>query len=135
MTPLKTILEALAAALETIAGLRVFSYMPDSLAPPAAIVQLPESIDYDLTFGRGADTYNLRVLLLVGKVSDRASTANLAQYLNAAGATSIKAAVEADPTLGGLVDDANLKRASGIGTYTVAGTEYVGALLDVEVTA
>ncbi len=132
---LQTILGGLAARLRTIAGLRAFDYMPEVIAPPTAIVQLPEGINYDLTFGRGADTYDLRVLLLVAKGTDRAASANLAGYLNAAGPTSVKAAVEADDTLGGLVDVANVKRARGVGSYTVAGVEYLGATFDVEVTA
>jgi hypothetical protein len=135
VTPLQTILAALATALDAIPGLRVFDYMPDAIAPPTAIVQLPEAINYDLTFGRGADTYDLRVLLLVAKGSDRAATKNLASYLDAGGPTSVKAAVEANDTLGGLVDVANVKRARGVGAYTVAGVEYLGAMFDVEVTA
>lgn len=132
---LSAIMDGLAAALRTISGLRVYAHVPDNLAPPAAIVQLPRSIDYDLTWGRGADVYTIPVLALVGSASDRASHANLAAYLDADGLTSIKAAIEADVTLGGVVDDARVSRADGVGAYTFAGVEYAGALLTVAIVA
>lgn len=133
MSTLAQILEGIATRLRTIAGLRVFDYMPDALAPPAAIVQLPRAIDFDLTFGRGSDTLDIRVLVVVGKASDRASTLNLAAYLNPDGASSVKAAVEADPTLGGRVDECEVTRADGIGSYTIAGQEFAGALFTLSV--
>lgn len=135
MTPLQAILDALAASLDAIPGLRVFGYTPDQIAPPTAIVQLPRSIDFDLTYNRGADTYVVPVLLLVGKVSDRASSANLASYLDAAGPTSVKAAIEVDDTLGGLIDDCRVTGATGIGSYTFAGVEYLGAEFNLVVVA
>ncbi len=135
MTPLSAILDALAAALEAIPGLRGYAYVPDVLAPPAAVVQLPTAIDFDVTWGRGADAYRVPVLLVVGAASYRAAHAALASYLDAAGPTSVKAAVEADSTLGGLVDDARVVRADGIGSYSFGATEYAGALFTIAITA
>jgi hypothetical protein len=130
---LRAILEAVGARLATIPGLRVFTHVPDVLAPPAAIVQLPRSVQFDLTAGRGADTYNLGVLVVVGKVSDRASTANLAQYLDAEGPTSIKEALDGD--LGGVVDSARVESYENVGSYPFAGVEYLGAEFQLEVVA
>lgn len=135
MTPLQAILKAIGVRLQTLAGLRVFDYMPDAIAPPTAIIQLPRSINFDLTWGRGADSYVIPVLLLVGKASDRAGSTNLASYLNAAGSTSVKAAVEADATLGGLVDDCRVTAANGIGSYTFGAVEYLGCSFDLAVVA
>ncbi len=135
MTPLADILGGLAARLRTIAGLRVLDYVPDAIAPPTAIVQLPRSIAFDLVAGRGADSVDLRVLVLVGAVSDRASTRNLARYLDGAGATSVKAAIEGEPTLGGLKVDAYVPRVENTGSYSFAGVDYLGALFVVNVTA
>lgn len=135
MTSLQAILDGIAARLRTLPGLRVVAYVPDQIAPPTAIVQLPRSIDFDLTYGRGADSYRIPVLLLVAKVSDRASSSNLAAYLAADGATSVKAAVEADSTLGGIVDDCHVAQATGIGSYTFGGIDYLGAEFTLEVVA
>ncbi len=127
---IEQIIDAIAARLRTITGLRVFDYMPDNIAPPAAIVQLPRNIDFDLTFGRGADLMMIPVLVLVAKVSDRASYNNLARYLALEGATSIKGAI--DGNLGGVVNDATVTRASGIGSYPVGGVDFMGATFETQ---
>lgn len=130
---LTDILEAIAGRLETIVGLRVFDHVPSALEPPAAVVQLPRSIEFDLTAGRGGDTYNLVVLLLAAKADARAAHLNLAKYLDAAGPSSIKETLDGD--LGGAVDTARVTRASDVGSYTFAGMEYLGAEFHIEVVA
>lgn len=127
---LQEIVEALAASLDGITGLRVYPHVPGALSPPAAIVQLPRTIDFDLTFARGADTYLFPVMVLVGAADDRAAHINLARFLDASGPSSIKAALDGD--LGGK-GDVEVKRATGVGSYSVGGIDYAGATLEVEV--
>lgn len=135
MTALQPILDAIGERLANIGALSVFAYVPDALSPPAAIVQLPRSIDFDLTYGRGADTYNVPVLVVVGRGDDRASHEALAAYLDAEGPWSVKAAVEGDSTLVGLVDDCRVTRADGVGAYSIGGIDYVGAIFTLAVVA
>jgi hypothetical protein len=90
----------IATALDTIAGLRCFDYVPDSLAPPAAVVE-PLEIDYDEAMNRGCEFYRAFILVIVGRMSDRSSQDRLDAYLTESGASSVKAALEADRTLGG----------------------------------
>ncbi len=134
MPALQAVLEALSSRLATIQGLRTFAYVPDLISPPCAIVQLPRTIDFDLVYGRGADTYTIPVMALVGKGDDRSSHSKLASYLNPDGPTSFKGVLEADPSLGNLVDDVRVLRADGVGAYTFGGVEYAGALFTVAVT-
>jgi DNA-binding NtrC family response regulator len=54
------------------------------------------------------------------------------QYLNSTGALSIKAAVEADVTLGGAAYTSRVTGWSDYGTIVIGGTEYMGARLSVE---
>lgn len=131
---LQAILDGLAVALRTIPELRVFSYSPDVIAPPAAVVQLPSSITYGITFGGALDTYTIPVLVLVGSASDRAAQSNLASYMSTTGPNSIKGAVAGDSTLGGIVDIATITRCTGAASYTIGGTDYLGARFDAEVT-
>jgi hypothetical protein len=91
---------ALGVKLDTIAGLRCFDYVPDSLAPPAAVVE-PLEIDYDEAMNKGLEFYRAYILVIVGRMSDRSSQDRLDAYLTDAGASSVKAALEADRTLGG----------------------------------
>ncbi len=99
MTP-NGVRAALGVKLDTIAGLRCFDYVPDSLAPPAAVVE-PLEIDYDEAMNKGLEFYRAYILVIVGRMSDRSSQDRLDAYLTDAGASSVKAALEADRTLGG----------------------------------
>jgi hypothetical protein len=92
---LGAVMAEVAARLDTIEGLRVFDHPVDAINPPTAIVSLPE-ITFDLTYGRGCDSYALPVVFAVGKMSDRASVDNLAPYVAGAGEKSVKAVLEDD---------------------------------------
>jgi hypothetical protein len=92
---LATVMTQLANQIDTIAGLRVYSYPPDNVQVPAAVVTYPEDYTYDSTFVRGSDEMNVPVIVMVGRVSDRKSRDQLGDYANGSGAKSIKAVVEA----------------------------------------
>lgn len=92
---MSTVMTELGTALATIDGLRVFDFPPASAQPPFAFVNLPESIDYDLTYGRGSDRMTLEVFLGVANQVDRTSRDALAAYASGSGDQSIKAAIEA----------------------------------------
>jgi hypothetical protein len=99
MTP-NGVRAGLGTALDTITGLRAFDYVPDSLSPPAAVVE-PLEIDYDEAMRRGLDVYRAYILVIVGRMSDRSSQDRLDAYVAGSGASSVKAALESDKTLGG----------------------------------
>lgn len=92
---LDAVMAEVAARLDTIPALRVFDHPVDTVNPPTAIVSLP-LITFDETYGRGSDRYALPVILAIGKVVDRAARANLAPFVAGAGASSVKAVLEAD---------------------------------------
>lgn len=118
-------MDALGVRLQTIDGLRVYDYPPDSVAVPAGIVGLPDTVRYDETYGRGSDSAIFPVHVLVSKVSDRASRDAVSSYLAA-----VKAAV--DGNLAGAVSDARVSEAKPQ-MITVAGTEYLAITFTVEV--
>jgi hypothetical protein len=125
------VMDAIGAALGTIAGLRVADYPSDSANPPQAIVGLPaEPIEYDATMGRGADRVVLPVAVLVGKVSDRAARDALSAYLSGTGAQSVKGAL--DGTLGGVAQTVRVTSAR-VDVVTIQAVDYLGATFDVEV--
>ena len=99
MTP-NGVRAGLGTALDTITGLRAFDYVTDSLSPPAAVVE-PLEIDYDEAMRRGLDVYRAYILVIVGRMSDRSSQDRLDAYVAGSGASSVKAALESDKTLGG----------------------------------
>lgn len=92
---LGAVMQAVADRIDTIPDLRVFAYPPDKVSPPAAIVTYPGTLTYDATYGRGMDRIpDLTVVVLVGKVSARASRDLLTKWCKGSGAASIKAIVE-----------------------------------------
>lgn len=125
-------LDALGVRLATIAGLRVYDYVPDAVAAPAAVVGYPDEIIYDETMARGTDSTIITVTVLVTSGSGRATRDALAPYQSGVGASSVKAAI--DGTLGGIVKDARVARSETRGT-TVGGIDYDAAVFSVEVYA
>lgn len=92
---LDDVVEDLRAALDTITDLRVPEWGVKSITPPAALVTLPQRIDFDQTYVRGSDRYpDLEVYVLVAHPSDRRSVREVAPYCAGAGPKSVKQAIE-----------------------------------------
>jgi len=129
---------ALANAVSGITGLQHWPYIPGQLVAPAWVAG-EVTIDYDRTF-RGGQAAGLTEMLIKGRLyAGTADTptgqAALDAFLAPAGASSIKAAVEADLTLAGTVRTLRVERVHSYAVYTVAGTDYYGAQFDVRVWA
>lgn len=131
---LNAVMDAIGVRLNQISGLRVYDYLAESAAPPAAIVGLPADGEYDVTKDRGCDRAVVPVTVLVGKVSDRASRDALAGYVAGTGDRSVKAAVEADGVLAGAAKAVQVKFPA-IDIVTLGTVDYLGAVFDVEVFA
>lgn len=74
-------MDAIAAALETVDGLTVHAYPPASAVPPFAFVDMPQSLDFDLTAARGCDRAVFPVYVAVGTQIDRDTRDALAAYV------------------------------------------------------
>jgi hypothetical protein len=136
MATLTSIRSGLKTRLETISGLDVYDYVPDWFEPPMALIMPPEIIDYDVTMSRGADRYEIPVVLYVTKIDAETSQDDLDSYLASSGSTSVKAAVEGDGTLGGAAMDTRVISAGDYGGYEISqGTTYLGVTFTVEVIA
>ena len=116
----------LATRLGTISGLRTSATVPDDPKPPVAIV-LPPTINYDTSMGRGLDTYEFSILVMVGRLSERTAQASLDAYANPSGATSIKTAIEADRTLGGAAQSCRVTDMRNVGPMSIAENTYLTA--------
>jgi hypothetical protein len=127
-TDLNAVMDRLGVALATIPGLRVFDFPPASAVPPFVFVDMPETLEYDLTYGRGFDRFTVEVFLGVGTQKDRVTRDLLGAYA-AGGSGSIKQAIEAIPEF-----TAQVLRA----TFTnigLAGAEYPGIVFTVDIAA
>lgn len=124
------VMDQVAAALDTIVGLRVFAYGAKSLPPPAAMVGWPDPYTYDSTMGRGSDSLTLPVYVVVGNVSAKTARDRLGAYADGSGTKSVKVAVEAFTYTA--CDTVRVKSCE-FGTLTVAGTEFLAATFQIDV--
>lgn len=126
MATLSGMRSGIATNLGSITGLRTAATMPDQPNPPIAIV-MPQSVSYDTAFGRGLDTYEFVVLVIVGRVDERTAQNLLDGYCNPTGATSIKTAIESDRTLGGEVNDLRVTDMRNYSSIPVGEVTYLAA--------
>jgi hypothetical protein len=94
---------------------------------------MPDRIAYDLNAHRGADTYFFSIILLVGRADDRSAQNNLDAYI--VGDNSIKAAIEADRTLGGKANTCRVTEMNNYASMMIGETVYLAAQFVVEVVA
>jgi len=116
--------DGLKARLATVSGLRTFSYQPEQVNPPVAFPVL-ESIDYHKAFGGGNVQMRFTIIVIVGRYLDRVAHANLDGFLSFDGATSLRAAIEGDRTLGGVAQTLVMDSSLSIGALPVAEAEFL----------
>ena len=81
-----------------ITGLRVYDTIPDGLVPPALVIgQL--SLTWEYVLANTLDTATIDLILITGRMSERSAQDYLDSFLAPSGATSIKAKLDAAPTL------------------------------------
>lgn len=120
------------AALATISGLRTYDVLPDNPNPPAATISL-NRVAYDSTLSRGCDMFEFTITVIVARADDRTAQNRLESYIAGTGSSSIKTAVELDPTLDGSCQVVRVSEASNIATVDRAdGSSYL--IVDFSVT-
>lgn len=127
---LADVMDEIATKLSTIPNLRVFPYPPDSLQPPAAVVAYPETYTFDQTYVRGMDRLTVPVVIVEGKPTDRSSRDRLAEYCDGSGPRSVKAALESGDYS---AFDSLRVMSIEFDVVTIAGTDYLAALFDLDV--
>lgn len=126
--------EAIGAALSTVTGLRVYDFQPQTVNVPCALVMFPDDYEYHFVFDGGSTQRPLiPVRLLVSTASDKAGQRRLGGYIAPEGPYSVKAAIDADTTLGGRVNTATVMGVRAFGYYDVAGDKYLGCEFDIRV--
>lgn len=96
--------QGLMNALKNISGLRCYRYQPDAILDPPIAYPSLNTIEYHKAMHGGMRTYAYTVTVIMGRVNDDVSQGNLDMMASYDGPTSVRAALEADRTLGGLVD-------------------------------
>ncbi|MET9301782.1 hypothetical protein ABZX66_20910 [Micromonospora aurantiaca] len=120
----------IATNANAIQGLNCYGYVPDSISEPA-FYAAEVDVNYDTSYG-SLDELMVTCRVLVGRADDAASQALLDDYLSR-GDRSLKAAIEADCTLGGACDDLRVQRVQGYRYYEHQNSKFIGAELVVQV--
>ena len=124
--------DGLATALATISGLRTYSYQPEQLNVPFAYVNL-DSINYHMAFNGGNVVTTWSVVLVVARWTDRNANAALDAYVSYSGASSVRAAIEADKTLGGICQTLIVNSSADVTSLNSADAEFLEVQFKVEV--
>jgi len=106
---------ALQTALNTITGLRAYATQPDNLNTPFAFSTL-DSVSYHGAMRGGLVTHNFTVTIVVGRSAERTMQNLLDGYIAYDGGPSVRAALESDRTLGGVVQNLVVTEAGNIST-------------------
>lgn len=121
------IADAIKAGLPNV---KCTGFLLENPTSPAIEVELA-SITYDLSMGRGLDDYTFTIRGFASSgVLDEMAQRTLDTWLASTGTSSVKAALESDPTLGGTVNRARVERTGPIRTYTPIsspGSTFFGA--------
>lgn len=134
MAELSQIRDAMGTAIAAVPNLRVRPLIPSLVTPPMAIVQ-PQQIEYDLNAARGVNRYTFTVTVFVVKADDRVAQLRVDPFVSPTGPTSIKAALEADRTLGGVVDTLRVTNVSNYTSTDANDVLYLAVDFEVEVYA
>jgi len=122
---------ALSDAVDSIAGLRCTPYKTGQINPPQAMIDY--EVNYDLTFGRGGDTYAFKIVVFDQITSERSAQIRLDLWRDGSDASSVKSVVEADTGLAAVCDYARVTSASDIRLSSIGGVDYLSVEFSVEV--
>jgi len=114
---------ALATALATIPGLRVADHLPEQIAPPMAVIQL-QSVTYHRAMRGGLSEWRYVISLIAGRMGDRAAQRQLDAWLSYGDAQSVRAAIEADPKLGGKCSTLIVEEMVSVRPLTIGDAAY-----------
>ena len=98
------------------AAFQVSAYMLGDPTPPCIWIY-PDAVDYHEAMQSGLNKQTFVVHAFVGAAADEGAQLVLDQLLAEKGAYSVRAAVESDVTLGGIVDDVTVISCTGYQVY------------------
>ena len=134
MADISAIRQGIATNLGTIPGLRASAELIDNPTPPIAVINL-DSIDYHGAMQNGLTTYNFVVTVIVGRAAEREMQRKLDAYCQPTGAQSVKAAIESNRSLSGVIFDLIVVSSSPSGNITINDQTYLAAEFTVTVFA
>ena len=136
MSSVAEIRTGLVGALSMVGGLNTYSAEPGQITPPAAVVLTP-TIEYHRSFNStdALKQYDFRIYVLVAQGLLDEAAHSLDTFADPNSSTSIRAALEADTTLGGVCESLIVTSFRPLNAEEVASLQYWGGSFDVTVFA
>jgi len=136
MATLTQIRTDIATRLGQIDGLNCYSRIPDMLEAPAAVVGMPDPVEYGVTFGPTGATWTIPVRLYVSRFDAENAQDIVDEFIAPTGDSSVKQAVEDETvTITSGWHAVNVASAQEFGAYRVGDIDYLGCEFTVEVIA
>ena len=117
--------DGLKAAIQNVSGLRAFDYQPDQVNPPFAFPTLDEIRYHQTGFATGGVVMDFTITVVVQRSVERVAQDALDKYMTWDGTQSIRAAIEADRTLGGVCEDLIVNSAGNFTNIDANDTLYL----------
>jgi hypothetical protein len=114
----------LKARLATISGLRTYDYQPDTGYVPFAFPGLT-TIEYHKAMSGGMRIFTFNITVVTGRVDERTGQDELDAFASYDGAKSVRAALEADKTLGGIVDTLIVTSSANVSALSQGDNQYL----------
>lgn len=125
MSTTQQILTAIASQLAAnLTGVETSDYLRDNFNAPIAI-PWPKEVRYHGAMDGGDVEHDIVVAVIINRQSERAAATQIAQFLSYGDTNSIRAALEQDQTLGGVVDDLVCTDGRVASIITVNAAEYI----------
>jgi len=136
---LTEIFDGIEGLLTAIPDLRVTDVvgpdLPVSGNASVAVVMAPAIESYRATMRRGVYEMQVGILVLTSTAVDRVGQRKMLDYASQTGPKSIRAAVEADETLGGTCQTSYLESFRPLGIEEVGVINYFGGLFTIHLAA
>jgi hypothetical protein len=122
-TAVKTTLEA------AITGLRVYDKIAAAVQVPSVVVE-PDTADFLVAMGKGTDTWEFDLHVIVADSDEIVGQAKLDEYVTGAGTKSVRSAIFATPALGLTNTNAHVAGMTAYGVrFEQAPIQHIGATL------
>lgn len=114
----------------------VYDRIPDAIEVPAAVVGMPDPMEYNLTYGPTGLIVTLPVRLFVSRFDSDEAQGLLDTFIAPTGTTSVKRAIEdSTVTITSTWHAVDVSRVGDFGLYRVGDMDYIGCEFTVEVVA
>lgn len=135
MASLEAIRDAIKTTIEAnVTTLHCYDTVPDAANVLPAVVVIPYSTDFEVAMGRGTDSYEIDLLILVSTSDMDIQQDSLDAYVSGSGTSSIRQAIFNNKTLGLTSTNAHVSEMLEYGMrFDAAGYPHIGARLRMKV--